>query len=1472
MIDINWDIFCAKFSDNKQAAFQKLAYYLFCSKYGLSDGVRGYNNQVGIENEPVKIGNEYISYQAKYYDRSKVSNHKKDFIDCIKTSKTKNPDLARIIFYVFPELTESSILTEKKAEYEKEIDKVAEQLQVQIEWEDKSRLEIQLNKPENEEIAKYFFVYEETLLKEFSSRLKNIEADLSASLQIKLKEKSTNLQVNETHLLNCLKNESTDFNRIIPFFYNTASTQISREEVEELFSWITSPLGEKEKNLVLLTGKAGMGKSAVLKMLLNKLETANIPTLALKSDVKVLNPLSFENDFLGSGLSLTDGFDLLIKKQKSVVILIDQVDALSLSLSNDYERLKSYICLVDKFIREKYKKVKVVISCRKFDLEHDPSFFRFREAKQVELKELSIESVKQVLSKLVGEKISDQVSSTTLMLFQTPLHLELFCRIYSKRPDRYNYSTVQSLYQELWKLYIEQIDEKNKPVCPEELEMVLFKIADKIQKSETLSPQINFSAKGKKSIHYLSSNGLVLLEQSNNRISFFHQSFYNYVFARHFCLNDLDLCQILLGGHQGLFYRSTVKYVLTYLRNFDEEKYDQTLRGILYHQNIRYHIKLLVLELLALFQDLNNAEKIIANELQEKSPELFNAFVDLGLSAEWFDSIHQKLKQLLPKLDGGLTEENRALLFFIARQSSSRPEEVFLLVSQIRDKESQLFTAQRALWFTTDFSLPIVLEWYQKVKQEPGTRGDISILENAVNSNPSFVINELDAIFNQAMPFWRKAEKCKIIDEHHLFDFICEPLVKKSPIETYYCFKKIVTKLIEASQYSYSVDYLESDTAFGRFDPHFLKHHKLIDWIVEILQDQILDHLDFVRQEVIGMLSSNSETLFCMAFQIMNKAPDRFIDLFIDLFNNKLLIDDLLGYKDSEYYFREHLKDSVTYYSENQLKNLQKYIIDYLSPSDFIPDRQRPRRLDLAFPHFGWKQRKLIHSLPNGYLNEALIKKKKELDRRFKSEECANTKPNHHVSIGSSCGGLTSREKYMRFSDMQWYNSFIKCKDDKWRKGHSFPFSTYEHAKMFKEWVEQNPRKNYSFVESFVDDEKIHIRYKLSGLEGLIASNLDFDLLNTLYNRLLKKEILEREIFQLVEISGLLFKEGEHKYENIRSFLFEIIQKPYCTVYMSKLEEILPEEDKLELLNKGLNSIQGRAIEALIKSCKLTYLRESTYNQLIHIQKKLCVELRLVVLYELYHREYYDNNLFKALFGTYLENTVSDYLFSCQDIINTYLSEDPNFVLPYLRSVYLNPRAQNVVAPLLFLGWNYGNRECKELLDNLLQKDEVAVVQTIEAAAYNLMDDKIKENSIYIFNLFSMDERTEVKKAILHAFYQFEPTDFHSLIPVFDRLIPTLSGSDFHGVFHYFEKCASAFPEKCYFYLKQLIQLDSDNLKGNHVESGEAFQLLLAIYKRISVNRKSQLQNEIMDTFDQMLKDKQYNYNLNNILKEIDME
>lgn len=226
---------------------------------------------------------------------------------------------------------------------------------------------------------------------------------------------------------------------------------IERNETKDLFNWITTETNENSPSIVLLVGNAGYGKSVVLKDLFSLLNSNNIPSLGIKAD-KILNISSIKD--IETELNLKDDiFSIFqsLSKTKTCAFIIDQIDALSLSLSSSRHAINSYDRLIKQL--ESLPNVRIIISCRTYDLDYDASLRAYKKNKVINLSLLEIEQVKSVLSDF---KINiDEKNNRLIEFLRIPLHLNLFCKL--KITKQFNDSiSLQKLYDEIWIEFIEQ--------------------------------------------------------------------------------------------------------------------------------------------------------------------------------------------------------------------------------------------------------------------------------------------------------------------------------------------------------------------------------------------------------------------------------------------------------------------------------------------------------------------------------------------------------------------------------------------------------------------------------------------------------------------------------------------------------------------------------------------------------------------------------------------------------------------------------------------------------------------------------------------------------------------------------------------------------------------------------------------------------------------------------------------------------
>lgn len=160
---VEWDQFNVKNKGNESQAFEEMIYLLFCEKYGRKEGIFGYFNQRGIEKEPIKVNDEYIGFQAKFY-KTKLSEHTPELINSIKHAKRDYPNISKIEFYINVEYGQGRKEGTNKPDAQIKVENFAKENNIEIEWYLKSQLDVILFNPENKRIYEKFFGSEKSFL------------------------------------------------------------------------------------------------------------------------------------------------------------------------------------------------------------------------------------------------------------------------------------------------------------------------------------------------------------------------------------------------------------------------------------------------------------------------------------------------------------------------------------------------------------------------------------------------------------------------------------------------------------------------------------------------------------------------------------------------------------------------------------------------------------------------------------------------------------------------------------------------------------------------------------------------------------------------------------------------------------------------------------------------------------------------------------------------------------------------------------------------------------------------------------------------------------------------------------------------------------------------------------------------------------------------------------------------------------
>ncbi len=497
--------------------------------------------------------------------------------------------------------------------------------------------------------------------------------------------------------------------------FDLAGEQITRTEASNVLAELQAVDGP---SLTLLTGEAGSGKSGVVREVMTGLTDSAVPHLAFRIDrylsCRTRNEVgSVVLDREESPVSALEN----LAEGSTCVLIVDQIDSVS-EVSGRTGAVKD---ILFELVREtKYygQDVKCLLVCRSFDLENDPQYReleREHQAKQVPMEPLSWEDDVAPILERAGVA-TEGLTEGQRKLLSLLINLSVFLEI--DEPD-FDVTTSTALMERL-------LDKKTRDLSRDRnvgwsVQAPLCAMAEWMSNRQELSCPDSTLDDFDGAKDWLSSEGLIVTEQ--HRLSFFHESFFDFIFARNFAQSDGDIVDFLTSTEQHLFRRTQVRQILTAMRDTDRPRYLEALASVLTHPQIRLHIKHAAAPWLATLDDATHEELKIIQSLDDDG-EVFPALMRRALftGEAWFELLNER-GEISMQLESESYSRIRSLLVWLSVIADQRPGTVATLLRN---------------WWKRDPSRnEQLIEWFGFLHQMPAHRSLIALLLDVVHSQPS---------------------------------------------------------------------------------------------------------------------------------------------------------------------------------------------------------------------------------------------------------------------------------------------------------------------------------------------------------------------------------------------------------------------------------------------------------------------------------------------------------------------------------------------------------------------------------------------------------------------------------------------------------------------------------------------------------------------------------------------------------------
>ncbi|MGQ7753632.1 hypothetical protein ACUN29_35000 [Streptomyces sp. WC2508] len=386
---------------------------------------------------------------------------------------------------------------------------------------------------------------------------------------------------------------------------------------------------EGTRRLVLLTGTAGGGKSAALHQTFTVLDEAAAPVLAFRLDR--LEPFGSTHE-LGRrvGLPMSPVGALgAVADGRPCVLVVDQLDAVSMASGRIPETFDAVADLVDEAAA--HPGMRVILACRAFDAEADARIRRLAALDHCTRMPIGSLSDAQVDTAVTGMGLDvSRMAPPQRALLRSPLHLVLLAQV-ADQEEALSFHTTRQLFDAFWDTKQEECARRPSVRFHDAVSVVVAAMNARqrlsVPHNVLDTDDLAASRKVLESEHVFVRDG--------RQLAFFHESFFDYAFAREWLRREESLVAFLTGGEQELFRRGQLRQVLDHLRDLDPERFVEEVEALLTSPAVRYHLKHLTLAVLRGLDAPTAIEWGVVARVLERPPFRDRLVDTLGTPA-WF--------------------------------------------------------------------------------------------------------------------------------------------------------------------------------------------------------------------------------------------------------------------------------------------------------------------------------------------------------------------------------------------------------------------------------------------------------------------------------------------------------------------------------------------------------------------------------------------------------------------------------------------------------------------------------------------------------------------------------------------------------------------------------------------------------------------------------------------------------------------
>ncbi len=814
---------------------------------------------------------------------------------------------------------------------------------------------------------------------------------------------------------------------------------ILRKESAELIELMS------RTRLALVVGTGGGGKSSVVYQAAKGLESKGTEVLAFRLDRRGAFSSTAE---LGAQLGLTSSPVASLRMAadgREAFLIIDQLDAVSLASG----RLSERYDVIEDLIHEAtaVEGVRVILACRLFDVENDHRIRRLdarRDVERLTVEPLPDEAVTGALEAMGLEATA--LTSSQHELLKSPLNLVLLETVASQ-PGALNFTSRGSLFEAFWQRKRQTINDYRPDV---RFNDVLARIANTASDQQALSVAIEILDPEEYIRDALVLASEQVLAIDGERVSFFHETFFDYTFARQWLSRQQSMVEFLGAQEQELFRRAQVRQILELLRERDPERFRREVEAVLTGSSMRLHIKETVMNVFANVNAPTDEDLDLVLRIGEGNSTLTSRLWQQIARPSWFDVLHQR-GLIETWLDSNDQAQRERAITWLANAGADHGALVAELLTARRDLPEYLlwlrWLSQRAELHQNRPLFDLVLSAVRLGDLDPADKNLWLSVHGLAAHEPVWAINLLSACFIESPSALVTGPdgKVSILGLH---DYNASELIKET--------SKAEPRAFAETFVPYLLAVMQATSMEGRRDGPLYDHHFSLRLRSEAGFDNADDALyngaadalarwastepESVEPVLRTLAANDHASAQALLFRTLIAGAAHFTDWAAELIleGGSRLESGYLS--DVHWLSRELVEAIAPLISEEVHARLEDELRDLRNPYE-------------RFRSFGYTAFKFLSALEGNRLSSLGARRLAEYQRKFGEEVPPSPTGIISYTVGSPIGDAATA----RMSDKQWLRAMAKHDND--RDRGSSVGGAHELSQTLKNRTKEDPQR-----------------------------------------------------------------------------------------------------------------------------------------------------------------------------------------------------------------------------------------------------------------------------------------------------------------------------------------------------------------------------------------------------------------------------